>query len=169
MYLGEKDRQKIVIIDEAWSLLAKGDIAEFIEHGYRRFRKYFGSAVTITQSVNDLYTNKVGRAIIENSANMYLLKQKSEVISQLKEQNKLPISPGAYELLKTVHTMPNEYSELFFITEYGNGIGQLRVDPFQILLYSTKAEDVHAIKQRTLKGMSMEEAIHDVLRERGHE
>ena len=27
----------------------------FMEHGYRRFHKYGGVAVTITQSVNDLY------------------------------------------------------------------------------------------------------------------
>ncbi|ORP14430.1 hypothetical protein B7943_12470, partial [Vibrio cholerae] len=50
MYLGERDRRKIVFIDEAWDLLTQGDVGKFIETGYRRFRKYGGSAVTVTQS-----------------------------------------------------------------------------------------------------------------------
>ena len=59
MYLGEQDRRKIVFIDEAWDLLTQGDVGKFIETGYRRFRKYGGSAVTVTQSVNDLYDSPV--------------------------------------------------------------------------------------------------------------
>jgi conjugal transfer ATP-binding protein TraC len=166
MYLGEKDRPKVVVIDEAWSLLSKGNIAEFIEHGYRRFRKYGGAACTVTQSINDLYSNRVGVAIAENSANMYLLRQKSEAINQLKEQNRLPLSAGGYELLKTVHTSSGEYSEIFFSTEYGAGIGRLIVDPFEVLLYSTKATDVHAIEKKKAKGLSTADAIREVLEER---
>jgi len=169
MYMGERDRRKLTIIDEAWSLLTKGDVATFIEHGYRRFRKYGGAALTITQSVLDLYSNETGRAIVENSANMYLLRQKGEAINQLKEMGRLPISEGTYDLLKTVHTAPGSYSEIFFITEYGTGIGRLIVDPFQVLLFSTKAEDVHALRTRTEGGMTINEAIRDVLEERGIE
>lgn len=168
MYLGNRDRRKIVIIDEAWSLLSKGDVAEFIEHGYRRFRKYGGAAITVTQSIMDLYSNPTGRAIAENSANMYLLRQKGEAIDQLKELKRLPLSGGAYDLLKTVHTTAGAYSEIFFITEYGAGIGRLVVDPYQLLLYSTKAEDVQAIRDRTRAGMNIGEAITDILRERGY-
>ena len=65
MYLGERDRRKIVFIDEAWDLLTQGDVGKFIETGYRRFR-YGGSAVTVTQSVNDLYDSPTGKAIAEN-------------------------------------------------------------------------------------------------------
>ena len=105
MYLGERDRPKIVIIDESWDLLGMGDAATFMEHGYRRFRKYGGAAVTITQSVNDLYRSPTGRAIVENSANMYLLGQKAEAIEALKAERRLPLSEGGYALLKTVHTL----------------------------------------------------------------
>nr|UVX22886.1 IncF plasmid conjugative transfer pilus assembly protein TraC [Proteus terrae subsp. cibarius] len=86
MYLGERDRRKIVFIDEAWDLLTQGDVGKFIETGYRRFRKYGGSAVTVTQSVNDLYDSPTGKAIAENSANMYLLGQKAETINALKKK-----------------------------------------------------------------------------------
>ncbi|MGZ0076353.1 type IV secretion system protein TraC [Methylomonas sp. UP202] len=163
MYLGERNRPKIVIIDEAWDLLTEGDVAKFMEHGYRRFRKYGGAAVTITQSVNDLYRNAAGRAIVENSANMYLLGQKAEVIEGMKQDRRLPLSDGGYELLKTVHTLPGAYSEIFFITEMGSGIGRLVVDPFKRILFSTKPEDVQALKQLRRQGLSLGDAIQQLL------
>jgi conjugal transfer ATP-binding protein TraC len=163
MYLGERNRPKIVIIDEAWDLLTEGDVAKFMEHGYRRFRKYGGAAVTITQSVNDLYRNAAGRAIVENSANMYLLGQKAEVIEGMKQDRRLPLSDGGYELLKTVHTLPGAYSEIFFITEMGSGIGRLIVDPFKRILFSTKPEDVQALKQLRRQGLSLGDAIQQLI------
>ena len=165
MYLGERGRPKIVIIDEAWDLLTQGDVAKFIEHGYRRFRKYGGSAITITQSVRDLYESAAGKAIVENSAFMMLLGQKAETINALKEEGRLPLSDSEYELLKTVRTEPGAYSEIFFITPVGRGIGRLIVEPFRRLLYSTRADEVQAIADRRVQGMSVTEAIEAILRE----
>lgn len=145
MYLGERSRPKLLIIDEAWSLLTNGAVGKFIEDSYRRVRKYGGSAIVVTQSVNDLYNSAGGQAIAENSANMYLLRQKSEVIDSLKTQKKLPLSDSGYDLVKSVHTNPGQYSEIFFITEMGAGIGRLYVNRFSQLLYSTKADEVHAL------------------------
>ena len=85
-----------------------------------------GSAVTVTQSVNDLYDSPTGKAIAENSANMYLLGQKAETINALKKEGRLPLGEGGYEYLKTVHTVTGVYSEIFFITDLamGTGIGR---------------------------------------------
>ncbi|MBE4021790.1 hypothetical protein HJ130_23975, partial [Vibrio parahaemolyticus] len=49
----------------------------------------------------------------------------------------------------------------------GTGIGRLIVDPFHKLLYSSRAEDVNAIKQLTRKGLSVADAISQLLKERG--
>ncbi len=167
MYLGDRDRRKIVIIDEAWSLLTEGDVAKFIEHGYRRFRKYGGSAITITQSVNDLYANPTGRAIAENSANTFLLGQKKEAINQIKKDERLPLSEGGYEFLKTVHTVKGQYSEIFMMTDRGSGVGRLTVDRYSLLLYSTAPEDVQAINNYVKQNFSTAEAIKAVINDRG--
>lgn len=167
MYLGERDRKKIVIIDEAWSLLTEGDVAKFIEHGYRRFRKYNGAAITITQSVNDLYASPTGRAIAENSANSFLLGQKSESINLIKKEGRLPLSDGGYNILKSVHTIRGQYSEIFMLTERGSGVGRLTVDSFSKLLYSTAPDDVQAINNKIKEGMDTSQAINAVLRMRG--
>lgn len=159
MYLGDRGRRKLVIIDESWDLLTMGDAACFIEHGYRRFRKYGGSAITLTQSVNDLYRTPTGRAIAENSAHMFLLGQKPEAIEALRMEKRLPLSDGGYTLLKTVHTVPGAYSELFYLGESGPGIGRLIVDPYKQVLYSTRPDDIAAIKASRQSGLSLDASI----------
>ena len=166
MYLGDRDRKKLVIIDEAWDLLTQGDVAKFIEAGYRRFRKYGGSVIIVTQSINDLYDSPTGRAISENSATTMLLGQKPETIDSIKREGKLELSEYDYEQLKTVHTIPGVYSEIFIKSEFGRGIGRLIVNDFQKLLYSTTATDVNAIRKRCESGMSTAEAINSILSER---
>ncbi|WPL22944.1 type IV secretion system protein TraC [Thiorhodovibrio frisius] len=168
MYLGERGQQKLVVIDEAWDLLTQGDVGRFIESGYRRFRKYGGAAVTVTQSLADLYANPVGRAIAENSANTFLLAQPSQNIDQLAQEKRLPIPVEAAELLKTVHTVPGAYSEIFCLTTMGGGIGRLVVDPFRRLLYSTAPQDVAALESLRQQGLDVVGAIRRLLWERGH-
>jgi len=163
MYLGERHVQKVVLIDEAWDLLTQGDVAKFIETGYRRFRKYNGSAMTVTQSLADLYTNPTGRAIAENSAHTLLLAQPSHGIEQLKGEHRLPLTDAGAERLKTVHTLPGCYSEIMVIGDQGAGIGRLIVDPFRQLLYSTKPADVAAIGQWRAQGLTVVEAIDRLL------
>ena len=155
--------QKVVLIDEAWDLLTQGDVAKFIETGYRRFRKYNGSAMTVTQSLADLYTNPTGRAIAQNSAHTLLLAQPSHGIEQLKGEHRLPLTDAGAELLKTVHTLPGCYSEIMVIGDQGAGIGRLIVDPFRQLLYSTKPADVAAIGQWRAQGLTVVEAIDRLL------
>lgn len=166
MYLGERDRKKLVIVDEAWDLLTKGDVAKFIESGYRRFRKYGGSVIIITQSINDLFNSTTGRAISENSATTLLLGQKPETIESVRKEGHLQLSDYDFERLKTVHTIIGVYSEIFVKGPTGMGIGRLVVNDFQKLLYSTNGKDVYEIDQRRKRGMSVPEAINDILDER---
>ncbi|MFE8032862.1 type IV secretion system protein TraC [Thiohalocapsa marina] len=168
MYLGARGQQKLVVIDEAWDLLTNGDVGKFIESGYRRFRKYGGAAVTVTQSLADLYGNPVGRAIAENSANTFLLAQPAQAIDQLSAEKRLPLSAPAAELLKTVHTVAGAYSEIFCLTTLGGGIGRLVVDPFRRLLYSTAPQDVAALDALRARGLSVVEAINRLNEERRH-
>jgi conjugal transfer ATP-binding protein TraC len=162
MYLGDKGKMKFVLIDEAWDLLREGNVAAFIETGYRRARKYNGSMWTITQSLLDL-TGPVGQAIVANSANMYLLRQKGTVIEKLRASKELDLGEGGYNWLKTVHTVPDYYSEILFMTSMGGGIGRLIVDPFRLMLYSTKPQQVAAIQAYRDQGYSVTDAINLVL------
>lgn len=166
VFLGERDRKKIVIIDEAWDLLREGEVASFIEHAYRKFRKYGGSVIIATQSVNDLYENQVGRAVAENSANMYLLGQTPEAVESVKKSGRLTLSEGGFDLLRSVHTLPGVYSEIFVKSRHGIGVGRLIVGDFQKLLYSTDPNDTHAINSLIKQGVSLPDAIETLIEQR---
>lgn len=159
-FLGDRSTKKLTIVDESWELLAEsGEVAQFIVAAYRRFRKHGAAAVTVTQSINDMYNSKAGVAIVENSANLFLLKQKAETVDQLKEQKRMSLDPARYDWLKSVHTARGKYSEIFFYTERGAGIGRLIEPRYNQLLYSTHAEEVAKIAQLERQGMTTSEAI----------
>lgn len=166
MFLGDRSVPKLLILDEAWAILKDENISTFIENGYRRFRKYGAAAITVTQSINDLYSSPSGIAIAENSSSFFLLGQKPETVDTLKKSNRLSLTDGEYELLKTVHTVPGGYSEIFIIGEYLHAIGRLVVDDYRKLLYSTKAEDVSQIDNVIKEGYTVAEAISIVFERR---
>lgn len=167
VFLGERGRKKIVIIDEAWDLLKEGEVAVFMEHAYRKFRKYGGSVLIATQSVNDLYENAVGRAIAENSASMYLLGQTEETVESVKRSGRLSLSEGGFNILRGVHTIAGVYSEIFIRTNAGVGVGRLVVSDFHKLLYSTHPDDIAALAVYTNQGMNVTDSIYRVMQDRG--
>ena len=164
MYLGDRSQRKLCIIDEAWDLMSGA--GEFIETGYRRVRKYGGAFITATQSVADYYANEAARAAFENSDWVLLLRQKKESIEQLERSGRLKMDEWMKRQIASLHTSHGEFSEVYVHYPGGGGIGRLIVDPFTALLYSSRAEDYAAIRRRMDAGMTVAEAVEDVLRER---
>lgn len=166
MYMGERDMRKLMLIDEAWDLLADPQIESFIEAGYRRFRKYNGSAGIITQALTDLHDSSTGKAILANSATTIMLAQKDATLNRLAQGENAELSNALAQRLKTVHTKKGHYSEVYVANSYGGGIGKLAVDPYRALLYSTHPDDVSAIERYTRQGIETGEAILKVLSDR---
>ncbi len=161
------NRRKLVLIDEAWEMLRGEGVAEFIEHGYRRARKYNGAYLTATQSVSDFYSTSAGRNAIGNSDWLLLLSQKDEELRQVVEQGHLAISPAEREMVRTLRTVPGSHSEVFVRCQgVASGVGRLTVDPHTELLFSTNARDRAAVDRHRKAGLGLEESIDAVLRER---
>ena len=161
-----RERKKIVIIDEAWDLLSGGATAEFIEAGYRRARKYKGAFMSATQGVDDYYRNPAAKAALNNSDWMLLLRQKPESIEQMDKLGQLTMDDAMKRLLQSLRTEQGAYSEVFIHSPVGCGIGRLLVDPYSLLLFSSKAEDFTAINEKRASGLSVSQAIDAVIRER---
>ena len=159
VYMGDRAQKSMLLIDEAWQLLASDETSDFIERAYRQFRKHNASVGVITQSVLDVWQTKGGRAIAENSASMYLLKQKGDAIDAVQRENRLPFGDWGYRTLKTVHTVQGQYSEIMCVTPFGMGVGRLVLSDFQKVLFSTKAEDVVELKSQRGGGQSLVDAI----------
>ena len=162
MYL-DRSKRKLVIIDEAWDLMGSGSSANFIEAGYRRARKYGGAFGTITQSVEDYYKNEATKAAITNADWLFLLRQKPESIERLGKEGKLHVDEGMKRQLSSVATEHGYYSEIFVHGPMGSGVGRLILDPFSMLLYSTRAEDFQAIKALMDQGLDVTDAVETII------
>lgn len=69
-----RNKKKIIYLDEVWKLInnssGKGT-AEFVQKIFKTIRKYKGSAVAVTQDLQDLFlldNGNYGRGIITNSS-----------------------------------------------------------------------------------------------------
>ena len=163
-----RDRKKIVIIDEAWDLLSGGATAEFIEAGYRRARKYKGSFMSATQGIDDYYRNPAARAALDNSDWMFLLRQKPESIEMLDRKGRLTMDEPKKRLLNSLRTEAGVYSELYISSPVGEGVARNILDPATHLLFSNKLEDNAPIDELRAQGLSIDDAITELLRRRGH-
>jgi conjugal transfer ATP-binding protein TraC len=163
---GDRSRLKLVLIDEAWSLMRDGATGLFVEAMYRRCRKYNGCAMTITQSWSDYFANATTMAAYDNSDYRYGLRQKAEAIEKAFAAKQFVESEAVHRAMLSLTTVAGQYSEVLVSGPQGWGVGRLIVDPFTLLQFSTKAEDYEAVKFYTDQGWSTTEAIEAVLQER---
>lgn len=160
MYYGNRKQKTALFIDEAWSLLAGGgSIGDFIEAFARRCRKYGGTLITGTQSIEDYYKNPGSTAALNNSDWMILLAQKPEAIVSLKNSGKIVMDEAKEKLLKSIRMVSGQYSELMVINSNGYFVARLILDRFSLALYSSKAEDVARIKDLQQSGKTLIEAV----------
>jgi len=163
MYLSRDGRPKILIIDEAWDLLDDPMVGRFMEHAYRRFRKYGGAAKIITQSIADLYRSPTGRAIADNSAYKFILRQNAESIDQVERDGYLALGDYGYYLMRTVHTVPGKYAEVMVYSNQGMGVSRLVVDRFSQVLFSTSGPERDVVIRAMDNGVPPLRAIQEFI------
>lgn len=76
-------KKRILVIDEAWSLMQYEDSAKFLFGLVKRARKYYLGVTTITQDVEDFVNSAHGKPIITNSSLQLLLKQAPSAVEPL--------------------------------------------------------------------------------------
>jgi conjugal transfer ATP-binding protein TraC len=128
-------------------------------------RKYRGSLVVGTQSVNDFYACAGAQAAWDNSDWNCFLSQKEESIAQLKKSERILLDPFKEKLLTSVKTIHRKYAEVMINGADGYAVGKLLLDPFSSLLFSTRAEDYAAVQELRAKGMEVAEALEQILGE----
>jgi len=85
VYMRMKDslKRKILVIDEAWSMLQTAEDSSYIFEIVKTCRKFNLGLLMITQDVADLVDSKAGHAVLANTSYTFLLRQKPAVISNV--------------------------------------------------------------------------------------
>lgn len=163
-FLGDRKTPFYICIDEAWDLLRAQQAGSFIETLARRLRKYNGSLVVGTQSVDDFFATPGAKAAFDNSDWMCLLSQKKSSIRHLSSSGKFELDEQKMRVLESVKTSHGEYSEVMIMDGSSHiSVARLILDPFSQLLYSTKAKDYADLKAFTKSGLTVAEAINRLI------
>ncbi|MBA9003085.1 VirB4 family type IV secretion system protein [Thermomonospora cellulosilytica] len=76
-------RRRLVVVDEAWTLMQEGEGAKFLYRLAKAARKHWAGLAVVTQDAADLLGSDLGRAVIANSATQILLRQSPQVIEEI--------------------------------------------------------------------------------------
>ncbi|GAB6035438.1 TraG/VirB4 family ATPase [Galenea microaerophila] len=144
----DPSQPKLMLIDEAWDLLASNQAAGFINRAYRTYRKFGGSAGVITQSFGDFKMSEAAKAAWDNSSWLFALGQKAESLQAAFNEKLLVVDDFTKDLLSTVHTIPGKYSEIFVRAgDSGQGVYRFIVDRYTYWLYTSNGEEKAKRKQ----------------------
>jgi len=93
-----KRRRRLVIVDEAWLLMAERSGAEFLFRMAKSARKHWAGLTVVTQDAADLLGTPLGQAVVANAATQILLRQAPQSIDTLTDAFGLSAGERAYLL-----------------------------------------------------------------------
>lgn len=117
--------RKILLIDEAWSLLSRTEDATYIFEIVKTCRKFNLGLLLINQEVEGLLNSEAGKSVLANSSYTLLMRQKPAVID---------------DVCKTFHLSKAERTHLL-TASVGEGILIMEDDHSEIKVVASDAED----------------------------
>ncbi|MEV0598476.1 conjugal transfer protein TraC [Streptomyces sp. NPDC050315] len=90
-------RRRLVVVDEAWLLMAQGAGARFLQRLAKSARKHWAGLAVVTQDAGDVLSTPLGQAVVANAATQILLRQAPQAIDAVSEA--FHLSAGEREFL----------------------------------------------------------------------
>ena len=155
MFNSDRSRQKMCVIDEAWSLFSGDQIAvNFINRGFRTGRRHNASFVTITQGIEDYYAFPEARAAWENSAIKLIFLQDPESLATHQSTHNT-FSDFEMKLLTSFPKAKDAgFSQVLIRANGISSFHRLFVDPFARVLLSSDGYDYQAVMNYIEQGRS---------------
>ena len=131
-------KKRILVIDEAWTMMQFEDSAKFLFGLVKRARKYYLGITTITQDVEDFVKSPYGKPVITNSSMQLLLKQ----------------APAAIEYLQKIFNLTEGEKYMLLNSGVGQGLffAGLKHVAIQIIASYTEDKIVTTNPEEILKG-----------------
>ncbi len=118
-------KKRILIIDEAWTMMQYEDSAKFLFGLVKRARKYYLGITTITQDVEDFVKSSYGKPVVTNSSMQILLKQ----------------APSALEILSKVFNLTEGEQYMLLNSGVGQGLFFAGLKHVAIQIIASYTED----------------------------
>lgn len=143
----QKDRSemKFLVFDECWRLLESDAGSQFVGEVFRTFRKYYASAVAISQNIDDFAKSKAASAIMPNSSIKWILKQPGADFKRLAEV--LRLNEREVAQVQSLSQVKGQFSEAFLVCEDKKAVVSVESTPFEYWLATTDPKDFGLLKQ----------------------
>ncbi|MCK5283513.1 MAG: ATP-binding protein, partial [Nanoarchaeota archaeon] len=135
-------QRKILLIDEAWSLLSRTEDATYIFEIVKTSRKYNLGLLLINQEVEGLLNSEAGKSVLANSAYTMLMRQKPAVIKNVCETFHLSSS-------ERTHLLTANVGEGILIMEDDHTEIKIVASPEEHRIITTNADEL--LEQSTTK------------------
>jgi type IV secretory pathway VirB4 component len=99
-------KRRLLVVDEAWTMMQYEDSAKFLYGLVKRARKYYLGITTITQDVEDFLKSPYGKPIVTNASMQLLLKQ----------------APSSMEVLQKTFNLTDGEKYLLLSSGIGQGL-----------------------------------------------
>jgi hypothetical protein len=140
----DKSTMKFLVLDECWKLLESGSGSVFIGEVFRTFRKYYASAIAISQNIDDFAKSSVSQAILPNSSIKWVLMQKGSDKKRLKEV--LNLNDKEIEHISSLKQERGQYSETFLMAEDRHVVARVCPTPLEYWIATTDPRDTSKIE-----------------------
>lgn len=143
----QRDRttKKFLVFDESWRLLESDAGSTFIAEVFRTFRKYYASAIAISQNIDDFAQSKAANAILPNSSIKWILRQKGANKERL--QTVLSLNPHEVDLVDSLRQERGKFSEALLLCEDRHVVVAVESAPFEYWLATTDPKDLALIQK----------------------
>ena len=167
MYLaGSRSTPKLCIIEEAWSLLsgANEQAREFINTGYRTARKFGGAFCTVTQGIEDFFSNEEAKACYNNS-DIHIILRQGEGFDKYLLQNPDAFSPFEQRIIKSfAPSVEAGYSSARIKAGGHVTYHRFFASPLKRAMFSTEPKEFEYCENLYQQGHSLEHAIEQTSR-----
>lgn len=145
----DRGTKKYLILDECWKILESPAGAALVGDVFRTFRKYYASAIAISQTIDDFARSPVAHAIIPNSSVKWLLKQRGSNKQNLKEI--LSLNDSELEVVDSLRQERGLFSEAFLMAGEGRSVVLVESTPLEYWIATTDPRDLAAIDDLRVK------------------
>lgn len=164
------DCEKVLVIEEAWSAIARPEMARFIEWLWRTARKFRTSAVVVTQLLDDLLASDIVKGVIvKNSSVKVLLDQGRNAGDFARSARELALTETGTAMALSVGRALRpgyRYKEAFLSigSAYCNVFG-VEVSLEEALVYESDKTRKRPLMDRAERCGSIVEAVRETARE----
>ena len=143
----DRHQMKFLVFDECWKLLKNEAGMVFIEEVFRTFRKYYASAIAISQDIDDFAKSKIAGAILPNCSIKWVLMQQQSDPVRIKEA--LDLNDNELNLIKSLRQNKGVYSEAFLIAQKERTVAVIESTPLEYWIATTDPKDLAKLEEAT--------------------